>query len=337
MARTPRVYKFTIGFFFLATCIYFIVVHKVITAKKARMLLSAIQYTKPQTIFPTHRKTLSLCPEATANTEYAFVAMLSHDFHLYGPAAVKLGHTLHRHSNLDMIMLELITKPIPQDTRMTLRRAGWTTCKVSKIPGPSHVANDANRFLHAYIYSKFHAWQLIEYSAIALLDLDMLATKDPSDLFTAQLPLMLHANNTIGAVRDHPFQECYGMGPWNTFNAGLLLIAPSTHTYTVLVNSIDRIQHNSAFDAEQALINTFFKDAIFELPVRYNANTVIKVCEPVLWLEHHHDFRLVHYTVSKPWTYSMKWTNLQDPFACWFWHVEDYCMLWDMINVHTGI
>jgi lipopolysaccharide biosynthesis glycosyltransferase len=263
--------------------------------------------------------------------------MLSHDFHLYGLGAAKLGRTLRRHSNLDMIMLELITRPIPQDTRITLRRAGWTTCKVSKIPGPSHVATDANRFLQAYIYSKFHAWQLIEYSAIALLDLDMLATKDPSDLFTTQLPLMLHENKTIGAVRDHPFQRCYFMGPWNAFNAGLLLIAPSINTYTVLVDSINGLQHNSAFDAEQALINLLFKDVFFELPVRYNANTVIKACEPALWLEHHDNFRLVHYTVSKPWTYSMRWNTLEDPFACWFWHVEDYCMLWDMIDAQAGI
>ena len=339
MSGTPRVYKFAISFFFLATCMFFIEVNKAIVSKKAGMLLSTIRFTQPQTQFPVRRapKPLKLCPKALAATDFAFVSMLTDHFHVYGKGAAKLGYTLKRHSNLDLIMLEVRSKPIPSDTLNLLHRAGWQICRVDVIHGPSHVASDTNRFLQAYVYSKFHAWQLTEYAGIVLLDLDMLATKDPSDIFTAQLPLMRAANKSIGAVHDHPLHQCYGMGPWNSFNAGMLLIVPSNAIYTRLVNSIDRLRHNSAFDAEQALINAFFKGAFFEMPVRYNANTVIKACEPAMWLEHRDDFRLVHYTVSKPWTYSIAWNSPQDPFACWFWRVEEYCMLWDMIDEYDGL
>ena len=340
MSRTPRVYKFAILFFFLVTCMFFVTVHRVIVAKRALMLLSAIQFTQPQTVFPPRavRTPLSLCPEAAASTEFAFVAMLSSDFELYGIAAAKLGHTLRHHSNLDMIMLELNTKPIPRDTRVLLHRAGWTTCRVSIIRGPSHLADDASRFLRASVYTKLHAWQLVEYSAVAMIDVDMLATKDPSDIFTTELPHMLAANKSLGAVHDHPLHKCNTMGPYpSSFSAGMMLIKPGTDTYTRLVNSIDRLQHNSEIDAEQALINTFFTNAIFELPFRYNANTVVRVCEPALWLEHKNEFRLVHYTISKPWTHSTRWTTFEDPFICWFWRVEDYCVLWNMIDVRTGV
>jgi len=54
-------------------------------------------------------------------------------------------------------------------------------------------------------------------------------------------------------------------------------------------------------------------------------------------LEHEHNFQIIHYTATKPWAYSVQWTNPEDPFACWFWRVEEYCLLWDMIDVHAGI
>lgn len=340
MLRIVRggIYKIIILCFFVVTSlVYLITAHKAILNEKARMLFSSIQNThNSKTMFPAHHiKPLSLCPEISTNTEFAFVAMLSRNFYLYGLGAAKLGHTLRRHCNIDLIILELDSKPIPGDLRILLHQSGWAMCKVTSIEGPSSVAIDANRFLQASVYSKLHAWQLVEYTAVVLMDLDMLALKDPSDLFTIQLPLMLHANKTVGAVRDHPMVRCYGTTAWNIFNAGLLLIQPSIDTYISLSNSINELSHNSKFDAEQALINTLFKNLIFELPLIYNVLTISRVCEPATWWEHEPNFKIIHFTTSKPWGYSMRWTNPEDPFACWFWRVEEYCLLWNMIDVHA--
>ena len=341
MPTPPRAfiaYKTSLMFFFCATGMYFVTVNRAITAKKAKQLMATIRYTQPRTEFPFHHaKPLHICPETSAVTAFAFVAMLSNHFHEYGMGAAKLGHTLRRHSNLDLVMFELRTSPIPPATRELLNRSGWRICLVPPLNGPADVPQNTNRFLEAMVYSKLQAWRLIEYKAIALIDIDTLAVKDPSDIFTVQLPLMLTANKTLGAVRDHPSVSCYGSGAWNAFNAGLLLIVPSTRTFTRLINSIDRFPHNSALDAEQALINGVFKHTLFELPVVYNALTLIKSCEPALWLEHQQDFKIMHCTVTKPWTYSMRWTTVIDPFVCWFWRVEEYCMLWDMIDVYYGI
>ena len=187
------------------------------------------------------------------------------------------------------------------------------------------------------MYSKFHAWNLVEYKAVALIDLDILALRDPSDLFTIYTPKMISENKSIGAVREHPLKPCYGNGAWNTYNAGMLLIIPNEKRFVKLVNNINIFPHDSAFDAEQALINNMFKHSMFELPVIYNALTLIKACEPDVWYNHHHNFKLIHFTVTKPWTYAMKWSQLHDPFMCWFWQVEEFCMLWDMIDEYKGI
>lgn len=321
----------------MCTVMFFINLHHILIGKKAKTLLANLRYGPEKKEFPKHSRQLKACPYVTANTDFAYVAMLSTHFSEYGQSAIKLGHTLKRHSNIDLILLELHGKPIPFETRTTLVLAGWKICGVQPINGPRALPKNTNRFLQASVYSKFHAWNLVEYKAVAILDTDILALQDPSELFTVHLPKMASENKSIGAVREHPLKPCYGKGAWNTYNAGVLLVVPDTKQFARLVNSIDTLPHDSAFDAEQALINKFFKHSVFELPVIYNALTLIKACEPDVWYNHHHHFKLVHYTVTKPWTYAVKWKTLQDPFVCWFWQVEELCMLWGMIDEFFGV
>ena len=316
---------------------FFINLHHTLVAKKAKTLLANIRYGSSMVEFNTHTRPISICHGVTANTDFAFVLMLSSHFREYGLSATKLGHTLRRHSNLDLIIFELNTSPIPKNTKDLLKRSGWSICTIQPIHGPTAVPKNTNRFLQASVYSKFHAWNLIEYKAIALIDLDMLAVQNPSDLFTSHLPKMLSENKTLGAVREHPLTNCYGNGATNTYNAGLLLIVPNQQRFVRIVNNINLFPHDSAVDAEQALINGMFKHTMYELPVSYNALTLIKTCEPELWYSHHHHFKMIHYTVTKPWTYALKWENIQDPFMCWFWKVEEYCLLWTLIDEYNGI
>jgi hypothetical protein len=324
-------------FLVLCVTIFFINLHHTLVAKKAKTLLANIRYGSSMVEFDTHARSISICSGVTANTDFAFVSMLSSHFREYGLSATKLGHTLRRHSNLDLIIFELNTNPIPANTKDLLKRSGWSICTIQPIHDPKAVPKNTNRFLQASVYSKFHAWNLIEYKAIALIDLDMLAVQNPSDLFTSHLPKMLSENKTLGAVREHPLINCYGKGATNTYNAGMLLIVPNQKRFVRMVNNINMFPHDSAFDAEQALINGMFKHTMYELPVSYNALTLIKTCEPELWYSHHHNFKMIHYTVTKPWTYAIKWENMQDPFMCWFWKVEEYCLLWDLIDEYYGI
>lgn len=332
-----RTYKIMVAFLVLCVAMFFVNLHHTLVAKKAKTILANIRYGSSTVEFDTHKRPITICPGVVAKTEFAFVAMLSAHFREYGLSATKLGYTLGRHSNLDLIIFEISTKPIPANTKDLLSRSGWNICTVQPINGPAAVPKNTNRFLQASVYTKFHAWNLVEYKAVALIDLDMLAVQNPSDLFTSHLPKMLSENKTLGAVREHPVTTCYGKGATNTYNAGMLLIVPSQERFVRMVNSIDLFPHDSGFSAEQALINGMFKHTMFELPVTYNALTLMKSCEPDIWYSHHHNFKMIHYTVTKPWTYAMKWENAQDPFMCWFWHVEEYCLLWDLIDEYYGV
>ena len=316
---------------------FFINLNYTLATKRAKTLLANINYAHVNTRFPAHTRPLSACPHIYTTTEFAYVSMLSTNFREYGLGAAKLGYSLRRFSILDLIMFELHGKPIPPEIRDLLMQTGWRICTVQPINGPVKVPKTASRFLQASVYSKFHAWRLTEYNAVTVIDLDTLAIQDPSDLFTIHLPNMLAENKTIGAVRERPLTPCYGQGAWNIFNAGVLLIVPNADMFVRLVNSINTFPHNSAFDAEQALLNNMFKHNIFELPVAYNALTLIHSCEPELWYTQHHNFKIIHYTVTKPWTYTKKWSRMEDPVLCWFWKAEEYCMLWNMVDPQEGI
>ena len=115
-----------------------------------------------------------------------------------------------------------------------------------------------------------------------------------------------------------------------------MLLEPRAATLETLKRNIDAIQHRSHLAAEQAFLNEFFKDNIYELPVIYNAFTVLKLCEPATWYRYYKsEIKLLHFTMSKPWTYhphSRRNERWWDAFSCWFWGVEELCALWDLID-----
>ena len=171
-----------------------------------------------------------------------------------------------------------------------------------------------------------------------------MAWRDPSDVFTTHIPVMKEVGMQLGAVMDRPLENSrcrtrvYNMFPSsNLFNTGVLLIIPNLTTYSLLSTAINTLEHDSLADAEQGLINAFFKDrGVYELPIPYNAFTILRVCEAHTWVkyEKREEIKLVHFTANKPWTYSIAkyWHSPIQLLSCWFWAMEDMCMLWDMIE-----
>jgi glycogenin glucosyltransferase len=268
-----------------------------------------------------------------AHSPFAFVALLSDHFEEYAVGARKLAASLRMHNKgVDLILLELKTRPIPPpiiEAHLSL----WKRCVVPPIDGPK--INHKNRFFQAWTYSKLHAWRLTEYEAVVVLDLDMLALRDPSDLFDYSLKQMRAEGKQIGAVRDRPMIPCFPPVMAQTrsvFNAGMLLLIPNQTTFAHLVRSIATVRHDPV-EAEQAFMNQVFKHQFYELSVIYNSFSIMPLCEPSTWNYHKNEMRLLHYTVGKPWTYSVRryWHSPVDLLSCWFWGVAEYCALWHMM------
>jgi lipopolysaccharide biosynthesis glycosyltransferase len=241
-----------------------------------------------------------------ARTEFAFTAFLSPisgTVQNYVNGAVVLARSIRRVTNLDMILL--VWGNISNE--IVLTHEGWTLCFTTPIAGPIDAVH--NRYLEADVYTKLVAWNLTEYSAILMLDLDMMVLSDPTDVFTDVLPRMLAENKEFGAATDRPTadnyphmitgaftQWCRPAVDFHTFNAGSMLIVPSTHQFQVLVHGINTIQHNTHW-AEQSYLNVVFGSSTFELPFAYNGQAISIVCEPMLWF----NAKIVHFVTEKPW------------------------------------
>jgi alpha-N-acetylglucosamine transferase len=186
---------------------------------------------------------------------------------------------------------------------------GWIMCPVEAIEGPPFAHYDSNRFLLGLLYTKLMMWRLTEYTAVMSLDLDMLVMRDPTDIFTSVLPKMLSENKTFGAVVDRPgpgamkSPKC-GMQWTDTpiFNGGSLLIVPSNHVFTILIDNLRVIPHDVGL-AEQSYLNAFYnKSTFYSLPFTYNGNMRSILCEPHIWGDG--DVQILHFNVEKPWGFA---------------------------------
>lgn len=282
---------------------------------------------------------LSLClnhEKVMRNTKYAIVSLFSGNFALYGVSATKLARSITSFTSVDKILMVLNTTTLLPNEKNQFVKEGWKVCIVQEISNPITVKKN-NRFLEAKLYSKFNAWKLIEYEAVLFLDSDTLAVGNPATAFTHELPIMKEKNKTLAATRDMPFSTCRFGIALQFFNAGVLLLIPNLNTFEELKTSISTVHHDTDW-AEQDLLNVLFynqdysksKRSMFhELPFEYNANVIAKVCEPTLWHSKKSEIKIIHYTTAKGWMYSQHWQSLKDPFECWWWNVQDLCLLWE--------
>ena len=281
-----------------------------------------------------NKNQLSACAEPVfAESKFCFVSMVSTRPNLYGLSAVKLGISIRKWTNIDMIMLMLNTSQQFPALMNQMKRVGWKICTVPTISGPVNHSQEPNRFLEAKMYSKFNAWNLIEYDAVLMLDADTLVIRDPSQLFQYHFVQMKLQNKSLGAAIDRPTKStCWLWGNMNYgFNAGVLLLEPCKDMFQFLKYSIGTVSHNTVY-AEQGLLNTLFNESFYHLPFIFNGNLISKACEPELWEQISPTLSIVHFTIVKGWMNSLYFDTWEDLAKCWWWDVQEFCELWDIIQ-----
>ena len=230
-------------------------------------------------------------------------------FERYVKGAIVLARSIRRVTDIDMILMVTgeAKDEMSRGTRAALLREGWMLCPVAAIEGPSN-APVQNRFLLGLTYTKLAVWKFVEYKAVAMLDLDMLVMRDPSDIFTRMLPLMLARNKTFGAVVDRPGPGSI-VNPkcgkeWTkvpTFNSGSFLVVPSMKTFESLVDGVQTIPHDTS-TGDQGYLNAVYNSSFYTLPFTYNGNMRSILCEPHIWKDG--DVQILHFNVEKPWGFA---------------------------------
>ncbi|KAJ8515755.1 hypothetical protein ONZ45_g6861 [Pleurotus djamor] len=85
-----------------------------------------------------------------------------------------------------------------------------------------------------------------------------------------------------------------------SFNAGVLILQPSSHTLSDMLSKLETANYPLE-QAEQSFLNAYFASKRVLLPYAYNAGIVIKRRSPALWDELKTNAKIVHFTNVKPY------------------------------------
>jgi len=175
-------------------------------------------------------------PQTTRMPE-AYVTLATNDGYAIG--ALVLGHSL-RSVGTTRDLCILITPQVSQAIKAMLEGV-FNKVEVVNVLDSNDTAHLAllNRPELGVTFTKLHAWTLTCYSKCVFLDADILAVKNPDDLF--QQP-------ELSACCDIGWPDC--------FNSGMFVFVPNTETYGRLIKHAETV---GSFDGgDQGVLNTFF-------------------------------------------------------------------------------
>ena len=188
---------------------------------------------------------------APRKSQEAYATILTTKNADYFRGALVLGSSI-RSFDSSRELICLVTAAVPREWRSALSVAGWTVVSVEEVvefwwgksKACSTFASDqGERWGH--MATKLRLWQMTQYERILYLDADTVLTGDAAHIFSV---------STFAAEK----------GKYHAhFNAGVMLLTPSTHVFDELMalgkNSEAKHLFGNVVDCtEQALLNTYF-------------------------------------------------------------------------------
>jgi len=93
------------------------------------------------------------------------------------------------------------------------------------------------------------------------------------------------------------------------FNAGVLVLHPSTLVFNELMRTYTIPGNYRTTMAEQEFLNQFFRLRYLQLPIIYNMNMAVYSSKQYLWNTLRSDFKIIHFTIRKPFMVNEKSTR----------------------------
>jgi hypothetical protein len=220
----------------------------------------------------------------------------------YINGTVVLGLSVKKHSKIDvdLILMEIKHKPLPDAVWPLLTQVGWKRCVVNKIEPPRRPhRNFADQF------TKLHMWGLLPYKSVVYMDSDTFAVGPIDALLTMDLD-----GKRIGASRDFRAMK------WTKgFNLGVCKIQPNATEYSRLLELVrsDSVEYENTM-SEQGWLNVVYKDEWKDIGFWNNAN----MAALSKMNESQEGLNVIHLTSPKPW-------KCNDPHHE---QIQKYCKLW---------
>lgn len=215
-----------------------------------------------------------------AKTRFAVVSLLSRSAPIvmqwehYLTAAAKLGTSVRKFSEMDMVMLAVNVGDVAP---ALVGEAGWMWCPV---PVNTH--------------SKLWIWDLTEYDGVLFLNVDCLVLSNFTTIFTEFLPDMYATGQHVGMALDGPqarTNNCLFTPSASSlaYNSGVVLAIPS-------VSTLDHQIHvNESFNFR----------SVYTMPWFFNYNIVSFCCDSTPRAVE--NIVVMQFTVAKPWQPDACW------------------------------
>ncbi|CAF2799444.1 unnamed protein product [Rotaria sp. Silwood2] len=227
----------------------------------------------------------------------AFFSALYTDNYLLG--ALILGYTIRKyHPNHPMYMLYFQDRLYNETTLCALRIMGWQLMNVKRIPS---VPGTNKKYVDQF--TKLILWNMTQFDSIIYLDCDTVVLNDLSHLHE----LVMEPWRTgfeFAAATDNWFGTYI-----YKFNAGVLVLHPSQLVFNELIRTYTIPGNYRTVMAEQEFLNQFFRLRYLQLPTVYNMNMAVYSSKQYLWETLKPDFKVVHFTIRKPFMSNGKSTQ----------------------------
>ena len=209
----------------------------------------------------------------------------------YTLGAIKMAKGVKRHTQtpLDLVVMEIQSKPLPAQLWEQLSKVGFQKCIVTSIPPP-----DVQKTRHD-LREKFgvlHVWAMTVYDTVLFIDADTFVNNSLDPLIHMDLK-----GKTIGVTKDIRARK------WvDTFNSGVLLLHPSEAEFDRLIKLLRSGLVFEYILSDQGFLNEVYKNDWQEIGFVNNANLALYRFQREFWDQHKvEDINIVHYTMQKPW------------------------------------
>jgi len=212
-----------------------------------------------------------------------------HDNMGYVKGAAKLGLGVRRNTKtpVDLVVMELKSKPLGEDMWEILKPSGFIRCSVETIKAPQKTRGDLKEK-----FAVLQIWAMEVYKTVVFLDADTFVQNGIDDLIEMDLQ-----GKALGVTKDIMHKK------WvETFNSGVMLLHPSEKEHDRLVELLYSGIKFDYYMSDQGFLNEVYKDNWHEIGFVNNANLALYRFEREFWDQHKlEDINVIHYTMQKPW------------------------------------
>jgi len=207
----------------------------------------------------------------------------------YVKGAVKVGLGVRQKTKtpLDLVVMELKSKPLSEEMWKLLRPAGFIQCTVESIKAPEKTRGDLKEK-----YAVLHVWAMEVYETVIFLDADTFVQNSIDGLIEMDLK-----GKAVGVTKD------IRGGKWvDTFNSGVMVLHPNLKEHKRLVELLYSGLQFEFVMSDQGFLNEVYKDNWHEIGFVNNANLAVYRFQRKYWDNYNlEDFNVIHYTMQKPW------------------------------------